>query len=89
MGGSGAAPHLYEATLGSENRFIGTAFAVGSREDLRTLAALPGAGPRRRLRLHGGSRGGAPGSRPVRTIGTAPAKPDEGAADRYCVRRAV
>lgn len=43
--GSGPAPFLYEAVLGSEPRFLGAGLQVQSRSDLVALARLPGSSP--------------------------------------------
>ena len=42
MRGSGTAPFLYEAVLGSEPRFLGAGLQVTSRADLVSLAKMPG-----------------------------------------------
>ena len=45
MRGSGTAPFIYEAVLGSEPRFLGAGLQVSSRADLAALARLPGSSP--------------------------------------------
>lgn len=45
MRGVEAAPFLYEALAGDENRFLGIGFSVGSRSALERLAAMPGSSP--------------------------------------------
>jgi catechol 2,3-dioxygenase-like lactoylglutathione lyase family enzyme len=43
--GTGAAPWLYEAVLGSESRFVGAGFRVATRSDLTRLVDLEGSSP--------------------------------------------
>jgi catechol 2,3-dioxygenase-like lactoylglutathione lyase family enzyme len=43
--GVGTAPVIHVSHLGNENKFIGGALRVGSREDLDELATMPGSGP--------------------------------------------
>lgn len=42
---AGSAPYVHVSHLGSENRFIGGGFEMGTRADLETLARLPGSSP--------------------------------------------
>ncbi len=45
MRGAEAAPFIYEAVKGDENRFLGVGFSVRSRATLQHLASLPGSSP--------------------------------------------
>ena len=45
MRGTGPAPFVYEAVLGSDNRFLGAGLRMPARSDLVALATLEGSGP--------------------------------------------
>ncbi len=56
MRGSGPAPYIYVARRGSDNRFLGGGFGVGSRADLDALAGLPGSSAIEDLDAPGGGQ---------------------------------
>jgi len=54
MRGSGPAPYIHVTLAGDENRFIGAAFRMSSKEDLDVLALLPGSSAVEKLDAPGG-----------------------------------
>ena len=54
MRGTGPAPYIHVTVAGNENRFVGAAFRMRSKEDLDALAALPGSSPIEKLNAPGG-----------------------------------
>ena len=54
MRGTGTAPYIHVTLAGDENRFIGAAFRMGSKEDLNALASLPGSSAIETLEAPGG-----------------------------------